>query len=107
MHALSEEERHATTRAKKAVNWMRGHAGRPFFLYLATLGEMMRALDELKLSENTLVILTRVNGGMLNQEGGQQQRTRCPPIHRRDEQRLPQQQTQARCTRVAALPLHP
>ncbi|MBL9183764.1 MAG: arylsulfatase [Verrucomicrobiaceae bacterium] len=35
------------------------------------VGEMMRTLDELKLRENTLIILTSDNGGMLNQ-GGQQ-----------------------------------
>ncbi len=35
------------------------------------VGEVMRTLDELKLRENTLVILTSDNGGMLNQ-GGQQ-----------------------------------
>lgn len=35
------------------------------------VGEVMRTLDELKLSDNTLVLLTSDNGGMLNQ-GGQQ-----------------------------------
>jgi arylsulfatase A-like enzyme len=35
------------------------------------VGELMRTLDELKLSDNTLIILTSDNGGMLNQ-GGQQ-----------------------------------
>jgi arylsulfatase A len=35
------------------------------------VGEVMRTLDELKLRENTLVILSSDNGGMLNQ-GGQQ-----------------------------------
>ena len=35
------------------------------------VGEVMRTLDELKLRENTLIILTSDNGGMLNQ-GGQQ-----------------------------------
>lgn len=35
------------------------------------VGETMRVLDELKLSENTIIILTSDNGGMLNQ-GGQQ-----------------------------------
>ncbi len=35
------------------------------------VGELMRTLDELKLSGNTLVILTSDNGGMLNQ-GGQE-----------------------------------
>ena len=35
------------------------------------VGEVLRTLDELKLRENTLVILTSDNGGMLNQ-GGQQ-----------------------------------
>jgi arylsulfatase A len=35
------------------------------------VGEMMRTLDELNLRDNTLVILTSDNGGMLNQ-GGQQ-----------------------------------
>ncbi len=33
------------------------------------VGEVMRTLDELKLRENTLVILTSDNGGMLNQGG--------------------------------------
>ncbi len=33
------------------------------------VGELMRTLDELKLRENTLVILTSDNGGMLNQGG--------------------------------------
>ncbi len=33
------------------------------------VGEVMRTLDELKLSDNTLVILTSDNGGMLNQGG--------------------------------------
>lgn len=33
------------------------------------VGELMRALDELKLRDNTLVILTSDNGGMLNQGG--------------------------------------
>ena len=33
------------------------------------VGEMMRTLDELKLRENTLVILTSDNGSMLNQGG--------------------------------------
>lgn len=35
------------------------------------VGEVMRTLDDLKLRDNTLVILTSDNGGMLNQ-GGQQ-----------------------------------
>lgn len=35
------------------------------------VGEVMRTLDELKLSDNTLIILTSDNGGMLNQ-GGQE-----------------------------------
>jgi arylsulfatase A-like enzyme len=35
------------------------------------VGEVMRTLDELKLRDNTLVILTSDNGGMLNQ-GGQE-----------------------------------
>ncbi|MFN0077896.1 MAG: sulfatase family protein [Prosthecobacter sp.] len=35
------------------------------------VGEVMRTLDELKLRDNTLVILTSDNGGMLN-EGGQE-----------------------------------
>ena len=33
------------------------------------VGEVMRTLDELKLSDNTLIILTSDNGGMLNQGG--------------------------------------
>jgi arylsulfatase A len=33
------------------------------------VGEVMRTLDELKLRDNTLVILTSDNGGMLNQSG--------------------------------------
>lgn len=33
------------------------------------VGEIMRTLDELKLSENTLLIVTSDNGGMLNQGG--------------------------------------
>jgi len=33
------------------------------------VGEILRTLDELKLSDNTLVILTSDNGGMLNQGG--------------------------------------
>ncbi|MEQ1852640.1 MAG: sulfatase-like hydrolase/transferase, partial [Chthoniobacteraceae bacterium] len=33
------------------------------------VGELMRTLDELKLRDNTLVILTSDNGGMLNQGG--------------------------------------
>ena len=102
-HALYNEEEHGTTLTEKAVNWIRGHTGGPFFVYFATphihhpftpgakfkgsseagpygdfiqefdwmVGEMMRTLDELKLRENTLIILTSDNGGMLNQ-GGQQ-----------------------------------
>jgi arylsulfatase A len=35
------------------------------------VGEVMRTLDELKLSDNTLIILSSDNGGMLNQ-GGQE-----------------------------------
>jgi arylsulfatase A len=100
-HALYNEEEHGTTLTEKAVSWMRGHRGGPFFLYFATphihhpftpgakfkgssecgrygdfiqefdwmVGEVMRTLDELKLRENTLVILTSDNGGMLNQGG--------------------------------------
>lgn len=102
-HALYNEEEHGTTLTGKAMNWMRGQAGGPFFLYFATphihhpftpgakfkgssgcgpygdfiqefdwmVSEVMRTLDELKQRENTLVILTSDNGGMLNQ-GGQQ-----------------------------------
>lgn len=33
------------------------------------VGEVMRTLDELKLSDNTLIILSSDNGGMLNQGG--------------------------------------
>jgi len=100
-HALYNEEEHGTTLTEKAVKWMRGHAGGPFFVYFATphihhpftpgarfkgssqadaygdfiqefdwmVGEVMRTLDELKLRESTLVILTSDNGGMLNQGG--------------------------------------
>lgn len=100
-HARYNDEQLGTVLAEKAIDWIRQHRNRPFFLYFATpqihhpftphprfqgtsecgrygdfiheldwmVGELMRTLDELKLANNTLVIFTSDNGGMLNQGG--------------------------------------
>ncbi|WP_229719408.1 sulfatase family protein [Winogradskyella schleiferi] len=90
-----------TTLKEKAVEWIKAHKEKPFFLYFATtnihhpftpaprfigtseagpygdfiheldwmLSEIMNTLDEEGISDNTLVIFTSDNGGMLNRGG--------------------------------------
>lgn len=100
-HALYEDRRVGTTLKDTAVQWIRKHKDKPFFLYYATtnihhpftpaprfigtseagrygdfiqeldwlVGEVLDVLDQEGLRDNTLVIFTSDNGGMLNQGG--------------------------------------
>jgi arylsulfatase A-like enzyme len=99
--ALWKDDEIADTIARKAVEFIEGRKGAPFFLYLCThdihvprvphprfrgasqagvrgdsvhsfdwtVGQVLDALDRLKLAENTLVIVTSDNGGTLDTNG--------------------------------------
>ena len=100
-HSQYDDEMVGTKLTGKAVDWIKGQAGKPFFLYMATtnihhpftphprfkgtsgcgrygdfiheldwiVGEIMKTLDQQGVADNTLVIFTSDNGGMLNQGG--------------------------------------
>jgi arylsulfatase A-like enzyme len=100
-HALYDDEMVGSKLAEKATGWIKEHAKKPFFLYLATtgihhpftphpqfkgtsgcgrygdfiheldwiMGEVMKELEKQGVAENTLVVFTSDNGGMLNQGG--------------------------------------
>lgn len=100
-HFLYDDRMVGTTFKDSAVNYIRSHKDRPFFLYFATthihhpfapaprfigsskagrygdmiqeldwmIGEITKTLDEEGLTNNTLLIFTSDNGGMLNQGG--------------------------------------
>ena len=102
-HALYVDDTLGTQLTEKAIDWMRDHAGGPFFLLFSTphihhpftphprfegtsdagrygdfiheldwmVGRVLDALTELGVAENTLVVFTSDNGGMLN-IGGQE-----------------------------------
>lgn len=99
--ALWKDDEIADTLTRKAVAFIEGNRGRPFFLYFAThdvhvprvpharfrgtsqagvrgdvlqefdwsVGEVMVALERLKLASDTLVIVTSDNGGVLDTNG--------------------------------------
>ncbi|MCX6327660.1 MAG: arylsulfatase [Bacteroidia bacterium] len=99
--ALYKPEELGPVLTRKALEWVRKHHDKPFFLYYATplihlpitpnprfkgtsgcglygdyiqefdwiVGQVLSMLDELKLSDNTLVIVTSDNGGVIKDEG--------------------------------------